>query len=143
SATTTSGGRAGSRGGWTPPMRGPRRRQNPKAERLRCDTIRVMSDNQAERLIPLDRGTTESEVVILPDFPAVVDGKPVGVPEVLERTAVVEPAPGEPKVLVSRQRCMVNPAEIRFGYVAARDAARRGREAARRNRAAGSRFRAA
>jgi hypothetical protein len=38
---------------------------------------------------------------------------------------------------------MVNPDEIRFGYVAARDAARRGREAARRNRAASGRSRAA
>jgi hypothetical protein len=102
-----------------------------------------MSDKQSERLIPLDRVTTESEVVILPDFPALVDGKRVWVTAVLERTAVVEPAPGEPKVLVSRQRCMVNPDEIRFGYVAARDAARRGREAARRNRAANGRSRAA
>jgi len=62
---------------------------------------------------------------------------------VLERTAVLEPAPGEPKILVSRTRCMVNPDEIRFGYVAARDAARRGREAARRNRTANGRSRAA
>jgi hypothetical protein len=93
-----------------------------------------MSENQSERLIPLDRVTTESEVVILPDFPALVDGKQVWVTAVLERTAVVEPAPGEPKILVSRQRCMVDPNEIRYGYVAARDAARRGREAARRNR---------
>ena len=74
-----------------------------------------MSDKQSERLIPLDRVTTESEVVILPDFPALVDGKRVWVTAVLERTAVVEPAPGEPKILVSRQRCMVDPEEIRFG----------------------------
>jgi hypothetical protein len=103
-----------------------------------------MSDNQSERLIPLDRVTTDSEVVILPDFPALVEGKKVWVTAVLERTAVVEPAPGEPKILVNRQRCMVDPKEIRFGYIAARDAARRGREAARRNRAAsGSRSAAA
>jgi len=94
-----------------------------------------MSDKQSNHLISLDRVTTDSEAVILPDFPALVDGKQVWVTAVLERTAVVEPAPGEPKVLVSRQRCMVDPGGIRFGYVAARDAARRGREAARRNRA--------
>ncbi len=94
-----------------------------------------MSEKQSTDLISLDRVTTESEVVILPDFPALVEGQQVWVTAVLERTAVVEPAPGEPKVLVSRQRCMVNPKDIRYGYVAARDAARRGREAARRNRA--------
>ena len=94
-----------------------------------------MSDKQSNHLISLDRVTTDSEAVILPDFPALVDGKQVWVTAVLERTAVVEPAPGEPKVLVSRQRCMVDPEDIRLGYVAARDAARRGREAARRNRA--------
>ena len=102
-----------------------------------------MSEKQSECLIPLDRVTTENEAVILPDFPAVVDGHQVWVTAVLERTAVIEPAPGEPKVLVSRQQCLVNPEEIRFGYIAARDAARRGREAARRNRAAASRVRAA
>lgn len=97
-----------------------------------------MSEKQAECLIPLDRVTAENEAVILPDFPALVDGQQVWVTAVLERTAVIEPAPGEPKVLVSRQQCLVNPDEIRFGYVAARDAAKRGREAARRNRAAAS-----
>ncbi|HLH71192.1 MAG TPA: hypothetical protein VKY90_19765 [Candidatus Dormibacteraeota bacterium] len=103
-----------------------------------------MSENDAERLVSLDQVTTEPEVVILPDFPAVVDGKRVWVTAVLDRTAVIEPAPGEPKVLVSRQRCLVDPKDIRFGYVAQRDAARRGREAARRNRAAqGARSRAA
>lgn len=95
-----------------------------------------MSDNEAGGLIPLDGVPTESEVVILPDFPAIVEGKRVWVTAVLERTAVVEPAPGEPKVLVRKQRCMVDPKNLRFGYVAARDAAKRGREAARRNRAA-------
>ena len=67
---------------------------------------------------------------------AVVDGLPVWVTAVLERTAVVEPAPGEPKMLVNRSRCLVNPNDIRYGYVAARHAAKRGREAARRNRQA-------
>ncbi len=102
-----------------------------------------MSEKQAERLIPLDRVKIENEAVILPDFPAVVDGRQVWVTAVLERTVVIEPAPGEPKVLVTRHQCLVNPDEIRVSYVAARDAAKRGREAARRNRAAGARVRAA
>jgi len=41
---------------------------------------------------------------ILPDFEAEVDGRRVWVTAVLERTAVIEPAPGEPKILVNRQR---------------------------------------
>jgi hypothetical protein len=102
-----------------------------------------MSENDGERLVPLDQVTTESEVVILPDFPALVDGKQVWVTAVLDRTAVIEPAPGEPKVLVSRHDCLVSLKDIRYGYVAQRDAARRGREAARRNRGQGTRPRAA
>jgi hypothetical protein len=78
---------------------------------------------EGEGMVSLDSVTTESEVEILPDFPAMVDGEQVWVTAVLERTAVVEPAPGEPKMLVNR-----------YGYVAARHAAKRGREAARRNR---------
>ena len=101
-----------------------------------CDIIPVMSEVRTEELIPLDRIATESEVVILPDFPALLEGQRVWVTAVLERTAVIEPSPGEPKVLVNRQRCMVNPRDIRFGHIAARYAARRGREAARRNREA-------
>jgi hypothetical protein len=89
---------------------------------------------EGEGMVPLDTVTTESEVEILPDFPAMVDGEQVWVTAVLERTAVVEPAPGEPKMLVNRNRCMVNPTNLRYGYVAARHAAKRGREAARRNR---------
>jgi hypothetical protein len=95
-----------------------------------------MSEVRTEELIPLDRIATESEVVILPDFPALLEGRRVWVTAVLERTAVIEPSPGEPKVLVNRQRCLVNPSDIRFGHIAARYAARRGREAARRNREA-------
>jgi hypothetical protein len=95
-----------------------------------------MSEVRTEELIPLDRIATESEVVILPDFPALLEGQRVWVTAVLERTAVIEPSPGEPKVLVNRQRCLVNPSDIRFGHIAARYAARRGREAARRNREA-------
>jgi hypothetical protein len=86
--------------------------------------------------VPLSEVAHENEVMILPDFPAFVDGRRVWVTAVLERTAVVEPAPGEPKILVNRARCLVDPSLLRFGPIAARDAARRGREAARRNRAA-------
>jgi hypothetical protein len=89
---------------------------------------------EGEGMVPLDTVTTESEVEILPDFPAMVDGEQVWVTAVLERTAVVEPSPGEPKMLVNRNRCLVNPTNLRYGYVAARHAAKRGREAARRNR---------
>ena len=53
---------------------------------------------------------------------------------VLERTAVVEPAPGEPKVLVNRRRLMVNPSHLRVRHLASKEAARRGREAARQLR---------
>lgn len=95
-----------------------------------------MSADPSEALISLDTVATEPEVVILPDFPAMVDGRRVWVTAVLERTAVVEPAPGEPKVLVNRNRCLVDRRNIRFGHIAARYAARRGREAARRNREA-------
>ena len=89
-----------------------------------------MSEAPSAELIPLDTVATESEVVILPDFPALVEGQRVWVTAVLERTAVVEPSPGEPKVLVNRNRCLVNPRDIRFGHIAARYAARRNREAA-------------
>lgn len=99
----------------------------------------VMLELESGDLVALSQIATDREVEILPDFPAIVDGKQVWVTAVLERTAVVEPAPGEPKVLVSRSRCLVNPRHIRYGVVASRDAARRGREAARRNRAAARR----
>jgi len=95
-----------------------------------------MSVNIADRELTLDKVEHENEVTILPDFPATFEGRRVWVTAVLERTAVVEPAPGEPKILVNRRRLLVNPAHLRFGPIAARYAARRGREAARRNRAA-------
>jgi|SRR5581483_5148215 len=99
------------------------------------DMIPVMTKTSATAsLVPLDRVEADNEVEILPNFPAIVDGQPMWVTAVLERTAVVEPAPGEPKILVNRQRCLVDPANLRFGQIAARVAARRGREAARRNR---------
>lgn len=96
----------------------------------------VMSEKDQDNLVTLDKVVPdEDEVEILPDFPAFVEGKRVWVTAVLSRTAVVEPAPGEPKVLVNRRDCLVDPGSIRYGAIAARAAAKRGREAARRNRA--------
>jgi hypothetical protein len=95
-----------------------------------------MSDKDLQGFVTLDQVIpAEEEAEILPDFPAVVEGRQVWVTAVLSRTAVVEPAPGEPKVLVKRSECLVDPNDIRYGAVAARAAAKRGREAARRNRA--------
>lgn len=95
------------------------------------------------KLVPLDEVEHESEMMILGDFSAIVDGREAWVTAVLERTAVIEPAPGEPKLLVNRHRCLVDPSQLRFGLIAARYAARRGREAARRNRAAAAQEKAA
>ena len=67
-------------------------------------------------------------------FNAMVDGKQVRVRAVLERTVVVEPAPGEPKVLVNRRRLFVDPRLLRVRHLASKEAARRGREAARQLR---------
>jgi len=47
---------------------------------------------------------------------------------------VVEPAPGEPKVLVNRHRLLVDPRSLRVRHLASKEAARRGREAARQLR---------
>jgi hypothetical protein len=96
----------------------------------------VMSEKDRQHFVTLDKVVPDDEVEILPDFPALVEGKQVWVTAVLSRTAVVEPAPGEPKVLVNRRECLVDPTVIRYGPIAARAAAKRGREAARRNRAA-------
>lgn len=93
-------------------------------------------DTATRRLVALDTVQPDNEVMILPNFPALVDGEEVWVTAVLERTAVIEPAPGEPKVLVNRKLVMVDPRSLRYGPIAARVAARRGREAARRNRLA-------
>ncbi|MDQ6772434.1 MAG: hypothetical protein M3024_05515 [Candidatus Dormibacteraeota bacterium] len=82
----------------------------------------------------LDSIAPDGEVDILPDFPALVEGRSVWVTAVLDRTAVIEPAPGEPKQLVRRSGCLVDPTDLRFSAVTARDSARRGREAARRSR---------
>jgi hypothetical protein len=82
-------------------------------------------------LVRLDSVSMDEDDEILPDFEAEVDGRRVWVTAVLERTAVVEPAPGEPKVLVNRRRLMVNPSHLRVRHLASKEAARRGREAAR------------
>jgi hypothetical protein len=85
-------------------------------------------------LVQLDSVDMDEDDEILPDFEAEVDGRRVWVTAVLERTAVVEPAPGEPKVLVNRRRLMVNPQHLRVRHLASKEAARRGREAARQLR---------
>jgi hypothetical protein len=86
------------------------------------------------KLVRLDSVAMDEDDEILPDFEAEVDGRRVWVTAVLERTAVVEPAPGEPKVLVNRRHLMVNPGHLRVRHLASKEAARRGREAARQLR---------
>ncbi len=85
-------------------------------------------------LVQLDTIEMDEDDEVLPDFAAEVDGRPVWVTAVLERTVVVEPAPGEPKVLVNRRRLMVDPSVLRVRHMASKEAARRGREAARQLR---------
>src|SRR5258708_31306989 len=85
-------------------------------------------------LVRLDAVSMDEDDEILPDFEAEVDGRRVWVTAVLERTAVIEPAPGEPKVLVNRQRLFVDPRHLRVRHLASKEAARRGREAARKLR---------
>jgi hypothetical protein len=85
-------------------------------------------------LVRLDSVEMDEDDEILPDFEAEVDGRRVWVTAVLERTVVVEPSPGEPKVLVNRGRLMVDPGLLRVRHMASKEAARRGREAARQLR---------
>src|SRR3989442_6991400 len=85
-------------------------------------------------LVRLDKVTMDEDDEILPDFEAEVNGGRVWVTAVLERTAVIEPAPGEPKVLVNRRRLLVDPSQLRVRHLASKEAARRGREAARQLR---------
>ena len=85
-------------------------------------------------LVRLDAVAMDEDDEILPDFEAEVDGRRVWVTAVLERTAVVEPAPGEQKVLVNRHRLLVDPQQLRVRHLASKEAARRGREAARQLR---------
>src|SRR3989442_13449223 len=86
--------------------------------------------NRAE-LVRLDSGSMDEDDEILPDFEAEVDGRRVWGTAVLERTAVIEPAPGEPKVLVNRRRLLVGPAPLPRPHLASKEAARPGPEAAR------------
>jgi hypothetical protein len=85
-------------------------------------------------LVRLDSVSMDEDDEILPDFEAEVDGRRVWVTAVLERTAVIEPAPGEPKMLVNRRRLLVDPSRLRVRHLASKEAARRGREAARQLR---------
>ena len=98
-----------------------------------------MAEENRQRLVTLDRVQQEEEEEILPDFPAEVAGKKVWVTAVLSRTAVIEPAPGEPKMLINRRDCLVDLEDIRYGESVTRLSAKRGREAARRSRARRSR----
>src|SRR5919204_396751 len=94
-----------------------------------------LADKTKADLVRLDNVSMDEDDEILPDFEAEVDdGRRVWVTAVLERTAVIEPAPGEPKVLVNRRRLFVNPRHLRVRHLASKEAARRGREAARQLR---------
>src|SRR3982074_2705522 len=91
----------------------------------------IETPSTTSELVRLDSVSMDEDDEIIPDFEAEVDGRRVWVTAVLERTAVIEPAPGEPKVLVNRGRLMVNPTHLRVRHLASKAAARRGREAAR------------
>src|ERR1700686_4416291 len=95
--------------------------------------IETPSSSPSE-LVRLDSVSMDEDDEILPDFEAEVDGRRVWVTAGLERTGVCEPPPGEPRVLVSRRRLMVNPGHLRVRLLASKEAARRGREAARQLR---------
>src|SRR6202521_4665007 len=98
-------------------------------------TNRKSAEKTRPELVRLDSVSMGEEDEIPPDFEAQVDdGGRVWVTAVLERTAVIEPAPGEPKVLVNRRRLFVNPFHLRVRHLASKEAARRGREAARQLR---------
>jgi len=99
---------------------------------MKMTTSRKTADKTKVELVRLDNVSMDEDDEILPDFEAEVDdGRRVWVTAVLERTAVIEPAPGEPKVLVNRRRLFVNPRHLRVRHLASKEAARRGREAAR------------
>ena len=98
-------------------------------------TNRKAAEKVSVERVRLDNVSMDEDDEILPDFEAEVDdGRRVWVTAVLERTAVIEPAPGEPKVLVNRRRLFVNPSDLRVRHLASKEAARRGREAARQLR---------
>jgi hypothetical protein len=94
----------------------------------------VEEQSSRAELVRLDSVSMDEDDEILPDFEAEVDGRRVWVTAVLERTAVIEPAPGEPKELVNRRRLLVDPSHLRVRHLASKEAARRGREAARQLR---------
>src|SRR2546427_5816445 len=99
------------------------------------EKTRDRAENPRPDLVRLDNVSMDEDDEILPDFEAQVDdGRRVWVTAVLERTAVIEPAPGEPKVLVNRRRLFVDPRHLRVRHLASKEAARRGREAARQLR---------
>src|ERR1700730_16651969 len=85
-------------------------------------------------LVRLDTVEMDEDDEILPDFEAEVDGRRVWVTAVLERTVVIEPAPGEPKVLVNRRRLMADPGPLRVRHLASKEEAHRGVRAARQVR---------
>jgi hypothetical protein len=84
--------------------------------------------------VSLNQVQVGADDVILPNFPAFFEGRTVWVTAVLERTVIIEPAPGEPKMVINQRHCLVDPDVIRFRPSVNRNAARRGREMARRNR---------
>src|SRR5436309_1863914 len=90
-------------------------------------TNRKSTEKTRPQLVRLDSVSMDEDDEILPDFEAEVDdGRRVWVTAVLERTAVIEPAPGEPKVLVNRRRLFVDPNSLRVRHLASKEAARRG-----------------
>src|SRR2546430_17497709 len=85
---------------------------------------RKSAEKTKVELVRLDNVSMDEDDEILPDFEAEVDdGRRVWVTAVLERTAVIEPAPGEPKVLVNRRRLFVDPRQLRVRHLASKEAA--------------------
>src|SRR5256712_11792069 len=102
---------------------------------MSMETNRKTADKTRPELVRLDNVSMDKDDETLPDFEAQVDdGRRVWVTAVLERTAVIEPAPGEPKVLVNRRRLFVDPRQLRVRHPASKEAARRGRGAPRHRR---------
>src|SRR3979411_2353252 len=103
---------------------------------MNMDSYRKPTKEQSSpaELVRLDSVSMDEGDEMLPEFEAEVGGRRVWVTAVLERTAVIEPAPGEPKVLVNRRRLLVDPAHLRVRHPARKEEARRGREAARQLR---------
>src|SRR2546423_2534736 len=102
---------------------------------MKMATNRKSAEKTPPELVRLDSVSMDEDDELRPDLEAEVDdGRRVGATAVLERTAVIEPAPGEPKVLVNRRRLFVDPRQLRVRHLASKEAARRGREAARQLR---------